>query len=304
MSNSERLIVVTGATGVQGGAAVRHLQRRGFSVRALCRDPGKPAAQALVGAGVEVVQGSFDDRASLDAAVRGAHGVVGVQNYWDGFPGPQLGVEGEIRQGRALLDAAQAAGVRHFVQASSGGAGSPPCIPSTEGKRQIELHARAIGIPWTFVRPVFFMDNFTNPGWGFMQPILEGRLELPLAPETRLQMIAADDIGHFIAAAFERPGDYIGAAFDLAGDELTMVETAATFARVTGRPVRFAGSLARLEQLGAFSAELAEIFRWIHGHGFGAFIPALRALHPGLLTLEAYLRQSGWEGRDATQGAG
>ncbi|HSN98963.1 MAG TPA: NmrA/HSCARG family protein [Candidatus Nanopelagicales bacterium] len=300
MSNEEGEILVTGATGVQGSAAARHLLKHGYRVRALCRDPDKPAARALAEAGVRVLRGDFDDRASLDAALEGAHGVFGVQNFWDGFPGEPLGLEGEVRQGKALLDAAKAAGVQHFVQASAGGAGSPPCVPSTESKRQIERHARAIGIPFTSVRSVFFMDNFDNPGWGFLQPVLEGRLELALSPDTRLQMIAADDIGHFVALAFDRPREFIGAAFDLAGDELSMLEVAATFTRVMGRPVRFTGSLDGIAQLRAVSDELATIFRWFHDEGFQAFIPALRALHPGLLTFEAYLRRAGWAGRERT----
>ncbi|AKT37814.1 NmrA/HSCARG family protein [Chondromyces crocatus] len=297
MTQSEREILVTGATGAQGGAVVRHLLQRGYRVRALCRDPQKPAAKALSEAGVRVLQGDFDDAASLAEATRGVYGVFGVQNFWDGFPGPCIGLEHEVRQGKALLDAAKAADVRHFVQASAGGAAATPCIPSTESKRRIELHAKAIGIPWTFVRSVFFMDNLVHPAWGFMQPILEGRLELSLAPETRLQVIAVDDIGHFVGMAFDRPREFVGSAFDLAGDELSMLEMAAVFSRVMGKEIRFTGSLAGLERVKAFSEELASVFRWAHEVGFGAFIPGLRALHPGLSTLEAFLRRAGWEGR-------
>lgn len=299
MSNKQREILVTGATGLQGGAAVRHLLRRGYPVRALCRDPETPAARALAKAGARVLRGDLDDRASVEAAVRGAYGVFGVQNYWDGFPGPYLGYDGEVRQGKLLLDAAKAAGVRHFVQASAGGAGHPPCVPSTESKRQVERHARAVGVPFTAIRGVFFMDNFEKPAWGFMQPVLEGRLELALNPETRLQMVAVDDVGHFAALAFDHPRDFIGTAFDLAGDDLTMLEMADTFARVMGRPVRFTGSSEHIAQVRAYNEELGSLFTWLHAEGFQAFIPGLRALHPGLRTFEAYLRGAGWEGRGA-----
>lgn len=299
MANREREILVTGATGTQGSAAVRHLLRRGYRVRALCRNPERPAARALADAGVRLVPGSFDDRGSLDAAVAGVYGVFGVQNFWEGFPGPHLGFDGEVRQGRSLLDAAKAAGVQHFVQASSAGAGGPTGVPSTDSKREIERYARSIGMPATFVRPVFFMDNFDNPGWGFMGPILEGRLELALSPHTRLQLIASDDIGHFAAEAFTHPREYIGAYIELAGDELSMLEIAETFSRVMGRPVQFTGSAENIERLRGFSEELSLIFGWFEKEGFQAFIPALRALHPGLLTLEAYLRRAGWERRGA-----
>ena len=302
-ANAQREILVTGATGTQGTAVVRHLLQRGYRLRALCRDTEKPAARALADAGVRLVRGSFDDRASLDAAVDGVYGVFGLQNFWDGFPGPHLGYEGEIRQGKSLLDAAKAAGVQHFVQTSSGGAGGPTGKLSTESKRQIETYARSIKIPGTYVRPVFFMDNFDNATWGFMQPILEGRLDLPLAPDTRLQMVAVDDIGYFVAEAFDHPREYIGAVIELAGDELSMLEIAETFSRVMGRPVRFTGSPEGIAKFRAFSEELSLVFDWLYREGFHAFIPALRALHPGLLTLEAYLRRSGWEGRGEGRGA-
>jgi uncharacterized protein YbjT (DUF2867 family) len=225
------------------------------------------------------------------------YGVFSLQNYWDGLPGPYLGLTGEVRQAANLIDAAKAAGVKHLVQASAGGAGAPTGVPCEESKREIERLVRASGIPATIIRPVFFMDNFDNPAWGFMQPVLEGRVELPLLPETRLQMIAVEDIGHFAAMAFDRPAEFIDTAFDLAGDELSMTGIAATFSRVMGRSVRFAGSPEGLAQIRAFNADLALLFEWFLKEGFPAFIPGLRALHPGLLTFERYLRTAGWEGR-------
>jgi uncharacterized protein YbjT (DUF2867 family) len=299
MEHGSQEILVTGATGAQGRAVIRHLLQRGYRVRALCRDPEKPAARALAEAGVRIAPGNLDDRASLDAAVNGVYGVFGVQNFWDGFPGPYLGFDGEVRQGKSLLDAAKAARVAHFIQTSAGGAGAPTGVPSTDSKREIEKHARGIKIPLTIIRPVFFMDNFDNPGWGFQQPILEGRLELPIDGEVKLQMIAVDDIGQFAARAFDRPKEFIGTAFDLAGDTLTMVEIAETFSRVMGREVRFVGGRERIAGLRAFNAELALIFEWFSAGGFDAFIPALRALHPGMLTFEDHLRRAGWEGRAA-----
>ena len=75
MNNNTKIILVTGATGQQGGAAAHHLLKRGWHVRALVRDPNKPGAQALANAGAELVQGDFDDRESLARAVDGAYGV-------------------------------------------------------------------------------------------------------------------------------------------------------------------------------------------------------------------------------------
>ena len=151
---AERAILVTGATGQQGGAVVRHLRTQGFAVRALTRDGQSPAARALAAEGVEVVQGDLDDRASLDRALAGAYGVYSVQNF------ALTGVEGEVRQGTTLADAAKATGIQHFVYSSVGSADRQTGIPHFESKFRIEEHIRAIDLPHTILRPVFFMENF------------------------------------------------------------------------------------------------------------------------------------------------
>jgi uncharacterized protein YbjT (DUF2867 family) len=288
-------ILVTGATGTQGGAVAKQLLARGYRVRALCRDPESPAARALADSGVEVCRGDLEDRPSIDAAVAGVYGVFGVQNFWDGFPARRLGAEGEFRQGKNLLDAARAAGVRHFVQSTGAGVTIAPELPVNRGKLAVEAHARAISIPWTIMRACFFMDNFDNPKWGFRDALQEGRLELPFAPDTRLQMLSAENLGYFVGMAFERPDDFIGAQVDLAGDELSMTEIAEMFTRVTGRPTRFTGSPAGLQVMTHMDEDLGTLFRVeMYERGFRAFIPGLRALYPGLSTLEAYLRSAGW----------
>src|SRR5262249_8201459 len=120
---SNRTTLVTGATGNQGGAMARELLPRGrFIVRALVRDPGSPAAQAFEPAGAALVEGSFDDRASLDRALAGVAGVFSVQTFQDG-------TDVEVRQGKSLADAAKAAGVRHFVYSSVGSAERNTGVP-------------------------------------------------------------------------------------------------------------------------------------------------------------------------------
>ena len=105
----DRPIVVTGATGKQGGAVARHLLASGHSVRALTRNPDKPAAQALKEAGAEVVQADLEDRSSIDAALKGAAGLYSVQDFLE------AGVEAEQRQGLNLTAALSDSGVEHVV---------------------------------------------------------------------------------------------------------------------------------------------------------------------------------------------
>ena len=280
-----RLILVTGATGQQGGAVARKLLERGFAVRALTRDTEKPAAKELAGLGAEVVEGDLDDRASIERALEGVRGVFSVQQF------AEAGVEGEVRQGKALADAAKEAGVEHFVYSSVGSAHKETGIPHFDSKWEVEEHARGIGLPCTVLRPVFFMQN-----WEWMrEPILGGALPQPLDPEKPLQNVAVEDIGAFAALAFENPDQWIGREVDLAGDEMTMTDIADAFSRVTGREVSYVQTPWDQfeEQMGE---EFAVMYRWFDDVGYEADIGALRSEHPGLTSLEDYLRGHGWEG--------
>src|SRR6266540_5812875 len=102
---NDKVISVTGATGQQGGAVARKLLADGWKIRALTRDLDKPAAQALANAGAELAAGDMDSRSELDAAFDGAYGVFSVQNFWL----PNVGYEGEIKQGKNVANAAKAA---------------------------------------------------------------------------------------------------------------------------------------------------------------------------------------------------
>src|ERR1035438_4145980 len=110
---STKTILVTGATGQQGGAVARHLLKQpSFAVRALTRDSAKPAARALEQSGAEVIRGDLDDPAAVRRALEGVYGVFSVQNFME------AGFDGEIRQGKLIADAAKAAGAQHFVYSS------------------------------------------------------------------------------------------------------------------------------------------------------------------------------------------
>src|SRR5713226_7541080 len=115
MTNPDRLVLVTGATGRQGGGVVSHLLPKGWSLRALTREsPSHPAAQQLASRGIEVVQGDLEDPASLERAARGVYGIYSVQDYW------AVGAKREVQQGKNIADAAMKAGVEHFVYSSVG----------------------------------------------------------------------------------------------------------------------------------------------------------------------------------------
>ncbi len=280
----ERVILVSGATGSQGGAVARSLSDAGFEVRALTRDPSKPTARALAGRGIEVVRGDFDDHESLRRALEGVHGVFSVQQFFE------AGYDGEVRQGKALADAAKDAGAEQFVYSSVCGADLGTGIPHFESKWEIEEYLRGIGLPHTILRPVSFMQN-----WEWMREgILEGTVAQPLNPDKPMQQVAVEDIGAFATAAFKNPERWVGREAALAGDETTMSEAVEIFSRVTNRKVAY--SQTTWEQFSkSVPEEITHMYRWLNEVGYDVDIAALRNEYPGLTTFERYLRDHGWE---------
>jgi len=283
---SNRMIAVNGATGQQGGAVARKLLADGWKVRALTRDVNKPAAQELASLGAEVVAGDMEDRAELDAAFKGAYAVFSVQNFWL----PNVGFDGEIKQGKNVADAANAAGVQHLVYSSVGSAHRGMGQKHFESKWIIEQYIQSLGIPYTILRPVAFMDN---QNWSRAYILSGTYTGLGLRAEKGIQTVAVEDIAVFVALALADAKTYQGRTLELAGDELTESQTAETFTKVIGRPVTLAAPAGN--RRGASEEEMAALFNFFNGEGYDADIPALRKLHPGLLTFEQYLRKNGWE---------
>lgn len=275
---NDRLILVTGATGKQGGAALRHLRARGFSVRSFTRNPDKPEARALAGEGVEVFGGDLNDPESIRRAMDGVWGAYSVQASRTG---------GEVRQGKLLADAALRSKLAHFVYSSVSAADRNTGIPHFDTKYEVEQHIRHLGIPATIIRPVFFMENWL----GLRDSLHQGVLPQPLSPDRRLQMIAVDDIGAFVALAFEHPDHWRGRAFDLAGDEKSMTELAADFGRRLGREVRYQ-QVPWDEFEKRAGREYATMYRWFEEHGYTADIAAARREYPGLHTFERWLNEA------------
>jgi uncharacterized protein YbjT (DUF2867 family) len=263
MKIGQDLILVTGATGQQGGATARELLAAGHKVRAMTRKPDGEAARALAVLGAEVVQGDLDDVASLERALAGTWGVFAVQNTWE------AGVEGEEAQGKRLAELASQAGVQHFVYASVGSAHRQTGIPHFDNKARIEDTVRALGFPsWTVLRPVFFMENLAS-GW-FKPAIQQGLLAVGIAPTARLQMTAVADIGKYGRLAFERHEALNGRAIDLAGDALTMPEVATILTRTTGHPVTH--FQVPLEEVRKSSEDFAIMLDWLDRVGYNADI--------------------------------
>ncbi|MFT2015219.1 NmrA family NAD(P)-binding protein [Streptomyces sp. 796.1] len=236
-------VLVTGATGQQGGATARALLAAGVPVRALVRDPETDRARALAARGVELAVGDLDDPASLTRAAAGARAVFSVQM-------PDLagrGFDGEVAQAGNLIEAARAAGVPQFVHTSVSGAGQHTAWVTGRwawldayyaAKAGIQDRVRAAGFAhWTLIKPGFFMENLL-PEAGIVFPRgVAGGLVTLLRPETELALVAVADIGAAAAAAVADPQRFSGVELELASDLRTVAEVTAVLAERLGVPL-------------------------------------------------------------------
>jgi len=258
---AEKLVLITGATGHQGGATLRHLAKRGgFKLRALTRKPDADAARALAVLGAEIVAGDLDDAASLRRALDGAWGVYSVQNTWE------AGVEKEEAQGKRLAQLARDKNVQRFVYASVGSAHKATGIPHFDNKFRVEQTVKALGFPsYAIIRPVFFMENLLTP-WS----LAGDKLTFSLAPHTKLQMIAADDIGKFGAKAFVDAEAMKNVERDIAGDTITMTEAAGALSPVVGKTLTF--HQIPIDVVRQQSEDVALMVEWFEKVGYSADI--------------------------------
>nr|WP_221381521.1 NmrA/HSCARG family protein [Actinoplanes polyasparticus] len=288
MSDTDKTIVVLGATGQQGGAVSAALRAQGRTVRAVVRNPVGDRAQALAAMGVDIVRGDLRDPQSLRAAFSGAHGVFSVQPS-SGQAGADLTDEDEIRFATSVAEAAEQSGVAHFVYTSTVAAGATLTgVPHFDTKIRIEAHLRGLGLPATVVRPASFMDTLVLPGMGLDQ----GQLSFLMRPGQSMQFIAVHDIGRIVAAIFADPDRYLGLTLEIAGDQLTGNDLAGHLTRAVGKPIsysRFPATLLAQSRALADSVMLVDSGR-LAGQ---ADQETLRAQFPFLLTFEQWLAGPG-----------
>ena len=223
MSNSDKLIVVTGATGQQGGATAKHLLTQGWRVRALDRDPNRTRPlKRWLAAGAEVVSGDLDDRASLDRAFAGRTASSACRTFWL----PELARLARCGRGRSWptlprQPESSISSTRRWAAPIA----RPACRISTASGR-----SRSTSDRWACLLPFCGLSS----SWTILLAMMGPRTvcwRIALKPTTSLQMIAVDDIGVFAALAFARPQEFIGKAIEIAGDSLTMPQVADAMTR-------------------------------------------------------------------------
>ncbi|UED84466.1 NmrA family NAD(P)-binding protein [Streptomyces profundus] len=295
-------VLVTGATGRQGGATARALRAAGVPVRALVRDPASAPAEALVALGVELVTGDLRDRDSVIRAAEGAGAVFSVQMAEITADGG-FDFDGEVAQGVNLIEGALAAGVPQFVHTSVTGAGQhsetsgwsasryPGIAASLGAKSAIQDRLRTAGFPhWTLLKPGFFMENFL-PSMAFLFPRgVEGGLVSVLRPETRLSLVAVEDIGRAAAAAIAAPERFDGIELELASDYLSMTEIAEVLSRALGVPLA-APRMTEEEAVAAGMPPMGASHAWLNVGGQPGRPAYARDLGIRLTAFDAWARE-------------
>lgn len=310
-----KAIIITGATGRQGGSVLKHLATGSsddeFTLLAVTRDTNSGSAKRIIEKYPEVklVQGNLDDIPALFVAAKAALKEAGKEEKIWGVYSVQVSMgkgvteEGEIQQGNNLIDESIKQGVTHFVYSSVDRGGNQHSfenttpIPHFKTKYEIEKHLLAAAgengehMGWTILRPVAFMDNLTPafPTKVFltaMRDTLQGKSN---------QWISVEDIGLFGARAFREHEAWNARAEGLAGDELTMDQMDGVFQKVTGSTVPSTYSLLGSTLMWAVK-EVNLMITWFATEGYGVDVARLREQEPRLMDFETWLREkSGWK---------
>ena len=298
-----RVLLITGATGQQGGSVIDAILSRphpasSFTLLAVTRDASTASAKKLAARSpsIKLVQGNLDD---IPALFRAAQQVV-QEPIWGVYSvqlsmGKGVTIEGEIRQGKGLIDESVKHGVKCFVYGSVERGGderswdNETVVPHFQSKYHIERHLRDVAgdkMGWTVLRPVAFMENIQP---GFQTKVFMTALRDTLNGKP-LQWIATTDIGFFAALAFEKPEEWNHKAIGLAGDELDFAGLSKAFQNKTGSPIGTTFGL--LGKAMKWVPELNIMMKWFATDGYRADIPKLRRIHPALMDMETWLEKS------------
>jgi uncharacterized protein YbjT (DUF2867 family) len=290
---NKKMILVTGATGAQGGSVARYLLNDGnFAVRALTRNINSDKARKLEQAGAELAEGDFENIESLRSAVEGADGVFGVTNFWEHF-------DKEFEQGKNLIDVVAEGKVEHFVLSSLPAAkrisGGELEVPHFDNKAELENYARKRIPGTTFVHVAFYYENFLSFFLPQKQPDGTFGFGFPQG-ETPLAGVSASEIGGVVAAIFRQPEGFKGTTVGIVGDDLPPAEYAAAMTRLLNRQVHYNHVPRQVFSSYGFpgAEDLANMFDFNR-----RFIPerktdlaASRALHPPLSSFNKWLAEN------------
>lgn len=282
MTKSKHPILVFGATGRQGGSVAKALLKAGWPVRAIVPDSSKVTSLQLRNAGVELVQGSFEETDAIRSAMKGAYGVFSV------LPA-NLAAEDEVRYGISVADIAAEIGVNHFVYSSGASVGNELTgVPRFDAKPRIEAHIRQLDMTTTIIRPMIFMEMLVRPGFG----LDEGRLVSLIQLDHSIQLTAVEDIGKFVAAVFADKPSFGGRILKIASDRLTGRELEVALSEAAGRPITYERFP---DDILAANADLAHMAKSLEDGPLAEQVDLklMQEINPDLLTFASWLAGDG-----------
>ncbi|KAJ9616874.1 hypothetical protein H2200_000594 [Cladophialophora chaetospira] len=302
MSLTTRRILITGATGKQGGAAIKALLANppyfDYEILALTRKTTSSSAKALASLDrrVILIEGNLHDSEAIFNKAGGVGSIWGV--FLVTFPElKSKDKEYEAKQGINLVDAAIENKVKHFVFTSVDRGGNDKSevnatyVPHFISKYKVEKHlkekTRGTEMTYTILRPTAFMDNLTPNAAGKIFAATWHTLG-----DKPLQLVAVKDIGVFAALAFAKSDtdDYKNTAISLAGCDLTQAQAEEIFWNVLGRPMPRTYDFVS-DLLCYMVPEVGTMFKWFKELGYGSDLAQCRRLNENMLDFEGYLRE-------------
>lgn len=295
MSGDQGIIVVVGATGMQGSAVTRQLLDDGWRVRALTREPRRRKARRLASLGAEVVQVDTSDLEALVPVLDGADGVFGVQNHH------VSGYEGEVAQGRNVAEAAHRTQVPHVVYSSAGTGVRGTGVGSWDTKVDVADRMRELELPLTVLRPMAFMELMTERQ--FFPPASTWHTMPRLMGASRpVGWLAVDDLAVIVAQAFRSPDAFMGRDVALASDVRSIDECRQIWAEITGRaPRRLPMPLSMFRRF--VGTDEITMWRWLHDNHIELDTAPTLALHPRAMTVAQWVSSRAGRGHDAVAAA-
>ncbi|KAF7371063.1 NmrA domain-containing protein [Mycena sanguinolenta] len=242
-ANSAPLIAVVGATGAQGRSVIKALAEsdKPYRIRGFTRDVTKAAAEELKKQGVEMVAVNLvvENKENVYRAFVGADYAFLLTNFWE-----HANKEKEISEGKLLIDAAKAAGVKGIiwsglVAVSKISGGKHPYVDHFDGKADITEYGRASGVPFVDVQAGLYATNFlANPSMLGKQPDGTYAIAWAIRPDTVLPIIDIEhDYGLYVRRVLEQPVFPDGEAVYTTSENITVAEMARQLAETTGKTV-------------------------------------------------------------------
>jgi len=263
---NNKTVLIIGATGAQGSSVINALVKQDYKLMAYTRNTKSDNAQTLVKQGVSLIEGDLADIATLTAAMKKVDTVFSVTTPFES------GTDTEVQHGYNIADAAKAASVEHLVFSSVSDANNSTGVPHFDSKYKVEQRIVKNGLNYTFIAPVFFMENHIT-AWS-LPSLKQGKLSVAIPNDRKLQQISVKDIGVFAATVIAMGEKAYGMRVNIAGDELTGDETASILSAASGRDITFQS--VEPQYLRSNSEDLYLMFKWFDDVGYSANLTDLR----------------------------